>query len=142
MKVLIVDDHPSFRSAARLLLEPEGFEVIGEAEDGASGLQATSELSPDLVLLDVTLPDLDGFDAASRITLDHAAPKVVLTSSRDPREFGPLVARSGAQGFIPKGELSGARIDALRWAARLARPHSAASTSRAARLPELIAPSM
>jgi DNA-binding NarL/FixJ family response regulator len=112
-KVLIVDDHPSFRSAARLLLEHEGFEVVGEAEDGATGLSATSELDPDVVLLDVNLPDLDGFDVASRICLDHAAPKVVLVSSRDPREFGPLIGRSGAQGFIPKGELSGARICAL-----------------------------
>jgi DNA-binding NarL/FixJ family response regulator len=113
MKVLIVDDHPSFRSAARLLLEHEGFEVIGEAEDGASGLQATTDLSPDIVLLDINLPDLDGFDVASRICLDQTAPKVVLTSSRDPREFGPLVGRSGARGFVPKGELSAERICAL-----------------------------
>jgi two-component system response regulator EvgA len=113
MKVLIVDDHPSFRSAARLLLEHEGFEVIGEAVDGATGLAATSALSPDLVLLDVNLPDLDGFDVASRICLDLDAPNVVLTSSRDPREFGPLVGRSGAKGFVPKGELSAARICAL-----------------------------
>ena len=55
----------------------------------------------------------DGFDVASRICLHHAAPKVVLTSSRDPREFGPLVGRSGAKGFVPKGELSAARICAL-----------------------------
>jgi DNA-binding NarL/FixJ family response regulator len=114
MKLLIVDDHPSFRSAARLLLEHEGFDVVGEAEDGASGLAATMRLSPDIVLLDINLPDLDGFDVASRIChVDHAAPKVVLTSSRDPREFGPLVGRSGANGFIPKGELSAARICAL-----------------------------
>jgi two-component system response regulator EvgA len=113
MKVLIVDDHPSFRSAARLLLEHEGFDVIGEAEDGASGLAATVALSPDIVLLDINLPDLDGFDVASRICVDRAAPKVVLTSSRDSREFGPLVNRSGAQGFVPKGELSAERICAL-----------------------------
>jgi DNA-binding NarL/FixJ family response regulator len=112
-KVLIVDDHPSFRSAARLLLEHEGFEVVGEAEDGESGLRASTDLHPDVVLLDINLPDIDGFDVASRICLDTAAPKVVLTSSRDPREFGPLVSRSGAQGFVPKGELSGERITAL-----------------------------
>ena len=113
MKLLIVDDHPSFRSAARLLLEHEGFEVVGEAEDGASGIRASSDLSPDIVLLDVNLPDLDGFDVASCICREDAAPKVVLTSSRDPREFGPLVGRSGANGFVPKGELSAARICAL-----------------------------
>jgi DNA-binding NarL/FixJ family response regulator len=112
-RVLIVDDHPSFRSAARLLLEDEGFDVVGEAEDGVSGLAASAALGPDVVLLDINLPDLDGFEIATRLCVNGAAPKVVLTSSRDPREFGPLVSRSGAQGFIPKGELSGARIDAL-----------------------------
>jgi DNA-binding NarL/FixJ family response regulator len=113
MKVLIVDDHPSFRSAARLLLEHEGFEVVGEAPDGATGIAASNELAPDVVLLDVNLPDIDGFDVASRICVDHSAPKVVLTSSRDPREFGPLVARSGARGFIPKGDLTGDALHAL-----------------------------
>src|SRR3954447_22596530 len=76
-RVLIVDDHPSFRAAARLLLEYEGFEVIGEAEDGAGGISATAALRPDVVLLDVNLPDVDGFDVASRICLDDTAPKVV-----------------------------------------------------------------
>src|SRR4029079_13898549 len=113
MRVLIVDDHPSFRAAARLLLEHEGFEVVGEAEDGAAGLRQTGALVPDVVLLDVNLPDVDGFDIASRICIDQTAPKVVLTSSRDPREFGPLVRRSGACGFIPKGELTGEALSAL-----------------------------
>ncbi len=113
MKVLIVDDHPSFRSAARLLLEHEGFEVVGEAEDGITGIKRSTELAPDLVLLDVNLPDLDGFDVATRIRIDDTAPKVVMTSSRDSREFGSLVGRSGASGFVPKGELSAARINAL-----------------------------
>lgn len=111
--VLIVDDHPSFRSAARLLLEHEGFEIVGEAADGASGLVASHELAPDVVLLDINLPDLDGFDVASRITVDGSAPTVVLISSRDPREFGPMVDRSGARGFISKGELSGEALTAL-----------------------------
>lgn len=114
-KVLIVDDHPSFRSAARLLLEHEGFEIVGEAADGASGLAASTELAPDVVLLDINLPDIDGFAVASRITtvLDGTAPKVVLISSRDPREFGSMVGESGARGFISKGELSGEALSAL-----------------------------
>jgi CheY-like chemotaxis protein len=112
VNVLIVDDHPSFRANARALLEAEGFAVVGEAEDGASALRAAAELSPDLVLLDVQLPDLDGFEVAGRLTAD-GGPVVVLVSSRDGSDFGSLVERSGARGFIPKAELSGAALSAL-----------------------------
>lgn len=111
--VLIVDDHASFRASARLLLETEGFEVVGEAESGAAALKAAAELQPELVLLDVHLPDVDGFDVASRLTGMEPHPQVVLTSSRDGSDFGPLVSRSGARGFVPKGELSGELIAAL-----------------------------
>ena len=111
--VLIVDDHPSFRANARALLEAEGFEVVGEAEDGASALRAAAELAPELVLLDVQLPDLDGFEVAARLTNGGGGPSVVLVSSRDGSDFGPLVERSGARGFIPKAELSGAALAAL-----------------------------
>lgn len=114
MSVLIVDDHPSFRANARALLEAEGFDVVGEAEDGASGLRAAAALSPELVLLDVQLPDIDGFEVATRLTNGGAgAPAVVLVSSRDGSDFGSLVARCGARGFIPKAELSGAALTAL-----------------------------
>ncbi|MDX6572245.1 MAG: hypothetical protein QOC86_1401 [Gaiellales bacterium] len=111
--VLIVDDHPSFRATARLLLESEGFEVVGEAADGTAGLLAARELEPDLVLLDVQLPDIDGFEVASQLTSGGAGPAVVLTSSRDEADFGPLVSDSGARGFVPKAELSGAALLAL-----------------------------
>ena len=111
--VLIVDDHPRFRMCARTVLEAEGFEVVGEAENGVAALSAVKELHPDLVLLDVQLPDFDGFEVASRLTGNGAGPAVVLTSSRDASEFGPLVAESGARGFIPKAELSGAALTAL-----------------------------
>ena len=111
--VLIVDDHPSFRATARLLLESEGFDVIGEAEDGTSGLLAARALGPDLVLLDVQLPDVDGFQVAAELTGDGGGPAVVLTSSRDEADFGPLVAASGARGFVPKAELSAAALLAL-----------------------------
>ena len=87
--------------------------MIGEAPDGMSAIVAAGELHPDLVLLDVNLPDLDGFDVAARITSVLGAPAVVLTSSRDSSDFGPLVHRSGARGFIPKGELSGAALTEL-----------------------------
>ena len=113
VNVLIVDDHPSFRASARVLLESEGFNVIGEAVDGASAVSETCRLKPMLVLLDVQLPDIDGFDVASRICTHAAHPKIVMVSSRDPREFGPLVHRSGAQGFISKGDLTGQALAAL-----------------------------
>jgi DNA-binding NarL/FixJ family response regulator len=111
--VLIVDDHPSFRATARLLLESEGFEVVGEAADGAAGLREARALAPDLVLLDVQLPDIDGFEVAAQLTGDGIGPTVVLTSSRDEADFGPLVAASGARGFVPKAELSGTALLAL-----------------------------
>jgi DNA-binding NarL/FixJ family response regulator len=112
MRVLIVD-HPSFRASARRLLAAEGFDVVGEAEDGASALAEAARLLPELVLLDVQLPDIDGFEVASRLTRGGGGPAVVLTSSRDGSDFGPLVAASGAAGFVPKGDLTGDALHAI-----------------------------
>jgi DNA-binding NarL/FixJ family response regulator len=95
--VLIVDDHPSCRASARAVLQAEGFEVVGEAADGASALKAVRALRPELVLLDVQLPDADGFMIASELTRGGDGPLVVLTSSRDAADFGPLIERSGAR---------------------------------------------
>jgi CheY-like chemotaxis protein len=112
--VLIVDDHPSFRRSARSLLEAEGFEVVGEAATGAEALERVAELHPALVLLDVQLPDLNGFEIAARLRRQNgSSPAIVLTSSRDASDFGPLVEESGALGFIAKGELSGAALAKL-----------------------------
>ncbi len=111
--VLIVDDHPGFRTTARALLEAEGFEVVGEAENGVGALSAARELHPDVILLDVQLPDFDGFEVASRLARNGDGPTIVMVSSRDASDFGPLVAESGAAGFIPKGDLSGAALATL-----------------------------
>jgi len=111
--VLIVDDHATFRLTARLLLESEGYTILGEAEDGFTAMRKARELEPQLILLDVNLPDTDGFDVAARLTSYEDAPMIVLTSSRDGADFGPLIERSGARGFIPKAELSGERLRAL-----------------------------
>ncbi len=110
--VLIVDDHAGFRAGARRLLTAEGYEVVGEAADGEAGLRAARVLEPDIVLLDVNLPDVDGFRVAARLTGGPASPAVVLTSSRDGADFGELVARAGARGFVSKFDLCGATLRA------------------------------
>ena len=81
--VLIVDDHAGFRATARLLLESEGYEVVGEAKDGASAIECARALAPELILLDVQLPDVDGFQVAAELTGGTGRPAVVITSSRD-----------------------------------------------------------
>ncbi|UUY02088.1 response regulator transcription factor [Svornostia abyssi] len=109
--VLIVDDHPSFRSTARMLLELEGYTVLGEAPDGETAIAQARALRPDIVLLDVNLPDMDGFEVAARLSAIEQPPAVVLVSSREASEYGPLVGTSGARGFIAKADLSGAALE-------------------------------
>jgi DNA-binding NarL/FixJ family response regulator len=111
--VLIVDDHPSFRASARAMLESDGFEVVGEAETGAAALAAAVALDPEVVLLDVQLPDKDGFEVTRELRANGGTTAVVLVSSREACDYGDLVAASGANGFVPKAELSGAAIRAL-----------------------------
>jgi DNA-binding NarL/FixJ family response regulator len=111
--VLIVDDHPGFRSAARALLEADGFDVVGEAADGESGLAAVARLRPGLVVLDIQLPDLDGFEVARRLSQAGDPPAVVLVSSRDSSAYRRRLADSPARGFIAKSDLSGAAVAAL-----------------------------
>jgi len=112
-RILIVDDDKRFRAIARALLEAEGFDVVGEADDGEAALAAARELEPEVVLLDIHLPDLDGLEVAKRLAAEDGGPAVVLTSTRDASDFGPELAQSGARGFVPKGELSGERIASL-----------------------------
>lgn len=109
--VLIVDDHDAFRAAARRMLEREGFEVVGEASDGASAITLARAVCPDFVLLDVVLPDLSGFEVAERLGAGRA--RVVLVSSRAQADFGSRLRRSPAVGFISKDELSGERTREL-----------------------------
>ena len=111
--VLIVDDHPSFRSSAHAILEADGFQVVGEVSDGASALEEAARLRPEIVLLDVQLPDVDGFEVARRLCANGNSPAVVLVSSRDAADYGDLIPACGARGFVPKGELSGAAVRAL-----------------------------
>jgi len=108
--VLIVDDHAAFRAAARELLEAGGYRVVGEAADGAAALAAVAELEPDVVLLDVQLPDLNGFEVADR--LDAGAPAVVFVSSRSVSAFRWRLAANPAWTFIEKSEISGESLSA------------------------------
>jgi len=109
--VLIVDDHAAFRASARRALEQDGFHVVGEAADGRSGIALARDLEPELVLLDVALPDLSGFDVAERLASTRS--KVVLISSREPADFGPRLHESAVLGFISKDRLSAAELRAL-----------------------------
>jgi DNA-binding NarL/FixJ family response regulator len=113
VSVLIVDDHIAFRSFARALLSAEGYEVVGEAEDGASAVEATLRLRPDVVLLDVQLPDTNGFLVAERIAQVPDPPKVVLISTRDASSYRRRLDSARVRGFIAKGELSGPALAAL-----------------------------
>jgi DNA-binding NarL/FixJ family response regulator len=109
--IVIVDDHEPFRKAARRLLESDGFAVVGEAADGASGIELARAVGPDVVLLDVVLPDLSGFDVAEELSAGPS--KTILVSSRDRADFGPRLRRSPAVGFISKDQLSGERVRTL-----------------------------
>jgi DNA-binding NarL/FixJ family response regulator len=111
--VLIVDDHEVFRTSARALLEADGFDVVGESVDGGSALKAVSELRPQVVLLDVQLPDMDGFVVASRLAETVDPPAVVLISTRDAAAYGPRLRATPSRGFIPKSELSGKTLAEL-----------------------------
>ena len=106
-RVLIVDDHAGFRRLARALLEAEGYEVVAEAATGLDALRVAADVHPELVLLDVELPDLDGFDVARRLQTVNGSIDVILTSSRDGADYGSLVAASPVLGFVAKAELSG-----------------------------------
>jgi DNA-binding NarL/FixJ family response regulator len=112
-RVLIVDDHIGFRRLARRLLQSIGSEVVGEAGTGAEALSEARRLKPDLVLLDIQLPDLDGLAVAASLTSQSEPPIVVLISSRDADDYGPRLGGCGALGFIAKADLSAESLTAL-----------------------------
>jgi DNA-binding NarL/FixJ family response regulator len=111
LRVVIVDDHARFRAHASELLQLDRFRVVGGAETGRAGIELSRRLTPDVVLLDIGLPDANGFDLVSAMHATGAA--VVLTSSRASGDYGRRVADSGAEGFISKAELSGEGIRSL-----------------------------
>ncbi len=112
-RVLVVDDHPSFRRLATRVLEAGGFDVVGEAEDGRAALAEARRLQPDVVLLDVVLPDMSGFAVAEALAADAARPLVVLVSSRGESELAAGLAQSPVRGFISKRELTATALATL-----------------------------
>jgi DNA-binding NarL/FixJ family response regulator len=111
--LLIVDDHASFRDLAQSLLSQQGFHVAGAAEDGESALEQVDRLHPDIVLVDVQLPDIDGFEVAYRLSLRVPPPRVVLISTREAADYGDRLVLAPVLGFIAKRDLSGAALVAL-----------------------------
>jgi DNA-binding NarL/FixJ family response regulator len=111
--VLIVDDHAAFRAAAARMLEAAGFSIVGEAATGAEAIAAVAERSPEVVLLDVQLPDRDGISVAEHLSVQPTPPRVVLISGRDPAVYGQRLARAPARGFVPKSRLTAARLAEL-----------------------------
>jgi DNA-binding NarL/FixJ family response regulator len=111
--VLIVDDHPRFRATARRALECDGWTVVGEAQDGLAGLAEAERLTPDLVLLDIGLPDISGLVVAQRLAAQAPGVAVVLVSTQDAGDFAELAAAHGAKGFLAKADLSGPALDGL-----------------------------
>ena len=114
IRVLIVDDQEPFRTVARTVVEmTDGFEVIGESETGEDSVSRAHELNPDLVLMDVNLPGINGLEATRQILADHAGGKpvvVLVLSTYEAAEYGPQAEEVGAAGFIPKSEFSPERL--------------------------------
>ena len=112
-RVLIVDDHEAFRRLVSHLLQEIGREVVGEAASGEEALSESRRLKPDLVLLDIQLPDLDGLAVATTLTSEPQPPAVLLVSSRDATDYGPRLSGCGALGFITKADLSAETLTAF-----------------------------
>ena len=117
VRVLIVDDQEPFRVAARMVVDAtDGFEVVGDAETGEDSVSMASELAPDLVLMDVNLPGIDGLEATRRIRAGDAPPIVLLLSTYEEAEYAPRAAECGAAAYIPKAVFGPDKLEEA-WAA-------------------------
>lgn len=121
VRVLIVDDQEPFRMAARMVVDAtDGFDVVGEAETGEASVAMATELEPDLVLMDVNLPGINGLDATRQILVDRGdAVIVLLLSTYEEDEYAPRAAECGAAAYIPKAAFGPDRLEAA-WAAATA----------------------
>jgi DNA-binding NarL/FixJ family response regulator len=110
---MIIDDHAVFRSRARALLESAGYEVVGEAQDATEAIAKAGELAPDVVLLDVQLPDRDGFSVAAELVARPHAPRIILISSREAADYGSRIENTPGVAFVHKPDLSRASLTRL-----------------------------
>ena len=111
VRVLIVDDQEPFRSAAKMVVElTEGFEVAGEAGSGEDGLSMFADLAPDLVLMDIKMPGMDGLEATRQILEDDPDARVVVLSTYEAAEFEQLAHEAGAIAFISKSDFGPGRL--------------------------------
>lgn len=118
VRVLIVDDQEPFRMAARLVVEAtDGFDVVGEAETGEDSVALARELTPDLVLMDVNLPGINGLDATRQILSEQRDSTIVLLlSTYEEEEYAPRAVECGAAAYIPKAVFGPDRLESA-WAA-------------------------
>ncbi|HEY1330610.1 MAG TPA: response regulator transcription factor [Actinomycetota bacterium] len=116
VRVLIVDDQEPFRMAARMVVDAtDGFEVVGESETGEDSVERARELDPDLVLMDVNLPGIDGLEATRQILSTSNRVVILLLSTYEPEEYAPRAAECGAAAYIPKSDFEPDRLAAA-WA--------------------------
>ena len=112
VRVLIVDDQEPFREAARMVVEAtEGFDVVGEAETGEDSVSMAEELDPDLVLMDVNLPGINGLEATRQILNGVQRVVILLLSTYEEAEYAPRAAECGAAAYIPKSEFGPDRLE-------------------------------
>jgi two-component system response regulator EvgA len=112
-RILIVDDHAGFRRSAARNLSTAGWDVVGEAADGEAALEAAERIAPDVVLLDVGLPDISGIEVARRLHERVPDAAVVMISTQDREDYGELALANGARGFLTKLDLSSQALEAL-----------------------------
>jgi DNA-binding NarL/FixJ family response regulator len=119
LRILIADDHAGIRRSLRsLVLSHIEWDVCGEAADGVQAVERTKELNPDVVLMDVSMPRMNGIEAASRIHSEFPKTEILIVTQYDTPEMTRLAEKAGAQGYIPKSDIWSSLVPAIESANR------------------------